>query len=198
MRIGIYGGTFDPPHLAHIRLAEKAVDELQLSRLLWVLTDKPPHKGGEPITALHYRLAMVREAIAESPQFELSRVDIDRPPPHYAVDTVRLLRQQYPAAELIYLMGGDSLRDLPTWQTPHQFMMTCDGIGVVRRPGAQFDLDGLESQIPGITPKLQFVNMPLSEISSTDIRRRVAQGREYQQYLQPSVFGIIQDRELYK
>lgn len=198
MRIGIFGGTFDPPHLAHIHLAQKASLVLELDRLLWVLTDKPPHKNEEPVTALDHRLDMVTEAIAQYSQFELSRVDIDRDPPHYAVDTLRLLRQQYPADELIYLMGGDSLRDLPTWHAPGQFVRACDGIGVVRRPGAEFDLEELESQISGITAKVQFVNMPLSEISATDIRRRVTQGMEFQQFLHPGVFQIIIDRQLYQ
>ncbi len=198
MRIGAFGGTFDPPHCAHIQLAEKAVEALGLDLLLWVLTDKPPHKAGEPITALEYRLEMVNKAIADYPSFELSRVDIDRPPPHFAVDTVRLLRQQYPSDELIYLMGGDSLHDLPIWHSPDLFVKACEGIGVVRRPGANINLERLELQIQGIKTKLKFVDMPLSEISATDIRHRVAQGLEYQQFLHPRVFQIIEDRQLYQ
>ncbi|MCX8025419.1 MAG: adenylyltransferase/cytidyltransferase family protein, partial [Thermanaerothrix sp.] len=90
-RLGIFGGTFDPPHVGHLILASEAADQLHLDRVLWVLTPDPPHKRGQPITPLAIRLKLVMAAIQEDPLFELSRVEIDRPGPHYAVDTLRIL-----------------------------------------------------------------------------------------------------------
>ena len=118
MRIGIFGGTFDPPHLGHLILADEAHAQLELDRLLWVLTPDPPHKLHQSITPLVDRLDMLRATIAGNNAFELSMVDIERAGPHYAVDTLLILGRSYPGDALIYVMGGDSLRDLPTWYRP--------------------------------------------------------------------------------
>lgn len=197
-RIGIFGGTFDPPHVGHLILASEAADQLQLERVLWVLTPDPPHKQGLPITPLPIRLAMVEAAIEDNPLFEISRVEIERPGPHYAVDTMRLLHQSYPDSALIYLIGGDSLRDLPTWHRPQDFLALCDGLGVMRRPGDQVDLSRLEAVLPGLRQKVLFVDAPLLEISSSQIRQRIAQGRAYRYYLPPRVYAIIEEYRLYR
>jgi nicotinate-nucleotide adenylyltransferase len=147
LRIGIFGGTFDPPHLGHLILAAEASDQLGLDLLLFVLTPDPPHKQGQQISSMQDRLQMLQAAIAGNRAFSLSRVDIDRPPPYFAVDTVRLLAYDYPGADLIYLMGGDSLHDLPTWHTPQEFIEAVSGIGVMRRPGT-IDLSSLEPALP--------------------------------------------------
>ncbi len=198
MRLGIFGGTFDPPHRAHLSLAGEALRQLDLDRVLWVLTSDPPHKRGQSITPVEHRLEMLAAALTGRAQFELSCVDIDRPPPHYAVDTVRILREEYPTAKLIYLLGGDSLRDLPTWHTPTNFVSACDGIAVVRRPDAEINLEDLETFIPGITPKVQFVEAPLLEIAASQIRQRIRQGYPVSDDLPPEVYQIIQTRKLYR
>ena len=115
MKIGIFGGTFDPPHMGHLILAEEACWQLQLDHVLWVLTPFPPHKKDRIISPVQDRLSMVQFAITENDRFKLSRVDIDRQPPHYAVDTVSILQQSSVNDEFYYLMGADSLIDLPTW-----------------------------------------------------------------------------------
>lgn len=196
-RIGIYGGTFDPPHLGHLILASECLYQLQLDRLLWVLTPQPPHKPGQPITPLEDRLALVQAALGDAPEFELSRVDINRPPPHYALDTVRLLRLRHPQAELIYLMGGDSLRDLPAWHAPGAFVAALDGIGVMRRPQDAIDVQYLEREIPGVLEKVNFVDAPLLDIASHDIRERVRDGAPFRYYLHPGVYELIVQRKLY-
>ena len=94
--IGVYGGTFDPPHLGHLILAAEALHQLQLQRLLWVLTPEPPHKPGRPITPLPQRLEMLQLALAGTPGFELSTVEIDRPGPHFTIETLKILRRQFP------------------------------------------------------------------------------------------------------
>jgi len=133
------------------------------------ITPDPPHKRGLPITPLLIRLELVKAAIEGDPLFELSGVEIDRPGPHYAVDTLLILHDLYPEDALIYLIGGDSLRDLPTWHQPLRFLEACDGLGVMRRPGDAVDLSHLEATLPGLKRKVMFVDAPLLEISSSQI-----------------------------
>ena len=197
-RLGVFGGTFDPPHIGHQILASEALYQLGLDKVLWVLTPEPPHKRGRTITDLLTRMEMVGAAIKGCKSFEISRVDIDRPAPHYAVDTLRLLSEQNPGAELIYLMGGDSLYDLPQWYAYHEFVATCHALGVMRRPGDDIHLGWLETQIPGITPKVRFVDTPLLEIAASTIRSRIQLEQSFQYYLPPSVYQIIQDHNLYR
>jgi len=198
MRVGVFGGTFDPPHMGHLILAAEALHQLRLDRLLWVLTQDPPHKHGRMIRPWEARLEMVRLATVEDPAFEISRVDIDRPGPHYAVDTMGILAQQIPGAELFYLIGGDSLHDLPTWHAPRQFLQACAGLGVMRRPGDSINLDALENVLPGISARVHFITTPLLEISSTDIRQRISDGRPFRYYLIPAVYQYILKTKLYQ
>jgi len=197
-RLGIFGGTFDPPHIGHLILAAAAQQQLKLDRVLWVLTFHPPHKQKQTISPLQERLDMVQAAIGADDWFELSHVDIDRPAPHFAVDTVRLLGEKYPESDLVYLMGGDSLENLPSWYQPQEFVAGCRNIGVMRRPGDDIDLNHLESQIPGITSKIQVVYSPLVEIAASQIRRRIQEGRSFRYFLSPAVFEIIQAQQLYR
>ena len=95
-RIGLFGGTFDPPHLGHLILASEAQTQLELNRLLWMLTPEPPHKQDQFITSIEHRLAMVQLAIADNPAFELSRIELDRPGPHFTVDTIKIVAEQNP------------------------------------------------------------------------------------------------------
>ncbi|MCX6065187.1 MAG: nicotinate (nicotinamide) nucleotide adenylyltransferase, partial [Chloroflexi bacterium] len=141
--IGIFGGTFDPPHLGHLILAAEALNQLKLTRLLWVLTPQPPHKPERPITAINHRLEMLKRTIGNSPGFELSTIEMDRPGPHYTLETLDLLQNKFPSARLVLLIGGDSLRDLPSWKYPTEILLAVHAFGVMRRPGDQFDLNAL-------------------------------------------------------
>ncbi len=196
--MGIFGGTFDPPHIGHLILAAEAQAQFQLDRLLWVLTPDPPHKKDQSITEAGHRLAMLKLALADSPGFELSTVDLDRPAPHFAVDTVKILANKNPSAQLVYLMGGDSLHDLPTWHDPAGFVAACHSIGVLRRPEDSVDMAALEAKIPGITKKVLFMNAPLLDIAAHDIRERVASNRPFRYYLPPRVYAYIQENGLYR
>jgi nicotinate-nucleotide adenylyltransferase len=200
MRIGIFGGTFDPPHLGHLRLADAARAQLRLGKVLWVVTADPPHKQGQPISPVDDRLAMVQAAIVGEPAYAVSRVDVDRPGPHWAADTVALLAQQFRGNELIYLMGGDSLRDLPTWGRPAEFLAHCS-LGVMRRPGDAIDLGMLamlERRLPGLTAKVQFVEVEPVEVASHEIRRRVQSGESIREWVPEAVVRIIAERGLYR
>ncbi|MEW6502403.1 MAG: nicotinate-nucleotide adenylyltransferase [Chloroflexota bacterium] len=196
-RIGIFGGTFDPPHVGHLILAAEAQDQLRLDRLLWVLTPDPPHKQDQRITPLEIRVRLLQAAIGDNRSFELCRVEMDRPGPHYAVDTVRILKDQVSSAEMFYLIGGDSLHDLPTWYQPQQLIELIDGLGVMRRPGDQVDLSELEQKIPGIALKIRFIEAPLLEISARQIRQRISEGRAYRYYVPPGVYQLIEELGVY-
>ena len=195
--LGIFGGTFDPPHIGHLILAAEAYHQLDLSRLLWVLTPEPPHKLERPITPLQHRLDMLSAAISGNPYFELCSVDINRPGPHYAVDTVRILTEQQPGVDWIYLMGSDSLRDLYMWRNPLELVRIVSALGVMVRPGVTIDLAELELKIPGVSAKVRFINAPIIDISASDIRQRVAGGQPYCYFVPSEVYKIIHERGLY-
>jgi nicotinate-nucleotide adenylyltransferase len=197
-RIGLFGGTFDPPHLGHLILASEAKSQLELTRLLWTVTPDPPHKQEQPITPLEHRLAMVRLAIEDNPSFELSEVELDRPGPHYTVDTIKLLADQNPGAEIVPVIGGDSLQDLPAWHQPREILYAAHWVGVMRRPGEETNLEQLERELPGIKSKLHYVDAPLLEIASSEIRSRVATGKPFRYYLPDPVYEYINEHHLYR
>lgn len=197
-RIGLFGGTFDPPHIGHLILAGEAVFQFQLDRLLWVLTPDPPHKQDNSITPLDHRLPMLQSMIAHNPKFELSRLEIDRPGPHYTLDTVRLLANQQPDAEIFLLIGEDSLNDLPTWRLAADLVTAVSKIGVMHRPSDSANLAALEAKLPGITKKAHFMNALLQPVSSRELRRRISAGEMYRYYVTPSVYDYIEANQLYR
>ncbi len=196
-RLGIFGGTFDPPHIGHLILADEALHQLGLESLLWVLTPIPPHKLLQPITPLNHRLDMLTAAIMGNQDFQLSTVDIDRPGPHYAVDTIRILAENHPDIDWVYLMGGDSLMDLPAWRNPVELVNRVSALGVMVRPGVRIDIDNLEQKIPGLRDKVKWIDTSLVDISASDIRRRAAKGLPFRYFVPLEVYKIITDRGLY-
>lgn len=197
MKIGIFGGTFDPPHFGHLALAAAARDELGLDKVLWVPAADPPHKQGRPITPAADRLAMVKAAIAGQTGFEVSRVDLDRPGPHFTADMLALLARRYPGAELVFVMGGDSLRDLPTWGRPQEIVARAT-LAVLRRPGDRVDLPALEAVLPGLTDKVVFIDEPPMRHSGRAIRERAAAGQPLDGLVPPRVARLIAQRGLYR
>lgn len=198
MKIGIFGGTFDPPHVGHLILAGEAADQLHLDKVLWVVTPNPPHKRTQPISQADQRSRLVQAAIAGDARFEMSRVDLDRPAPHYSIDTVRILAEENADAKIYFLIGGDSLRDLPTWHQPEVLTRLVDGFGVLRRPGAEFDLSDLEKRVPGVIHKIIFIDTPQIDISARVIRERIQNRRHYRHFLPPGVFALIEEHGWYK
>lgn len=196
-RIGIFGGTFDPPHLGHLILAEESLDQLGLDRLYWVLTPDPPHKRAQRLTPIEIRCLLVKAAIRNNKSFQFSRADLDRPGPHYTVDTVKIIKKQNPSAEIFYLIGGDSLHDFPNWFHPHELLGQLTGLGVMRRPGDKVNMDQLENALPGVTNKLIFIDAPLLEIASNEIRKRISFNKPYRYYLPDSVYKIIEKNNYY-
>ena len=197
MRIGVFGGTFDPPHLAHLILAEEARYQLDLERVLWILTPLSPLKPDTSILPWTQRLDLLKAALLDNPYFEISRVDVDRPPPYYAFETLEILSESYSKGELVYLMGGDSLRDLPKWERPKELVDNCHALGVMRRQGDEIDLAGLEDVIPDLRTKVRWINAPLLEISGTQIRERLKHGEPVRYFLPPAVYQMIIDQNIY-
>ena len=195
--IGVFGGTFDPPHIGHLVLADEARAELNLKKVLWVVTGEPPHKPDRPIIAAEHRLKMVELAIQDDPAFELSRLEVDRPGPHYAVDTMAHLAKNQPADERAYVMGKDSLRDLPSWNSPERFIELTDAILVLNRPDIEVDLELLNERLPGLSSKVHLLAVPLVDIASRDIRQRVGLGKPYRYLVARSVADYIAQNSLY-
>jgi nicotinate-nucleotide adenylyltransferase len=197
-RLGVFGGTFDPPHIGHLILACESLAQLELQKMLWVLTAAPPHKHPNSISPLEHRLAMLRLAIGDNPAFELSDVDMERPGPHYTYDTMTLLGEKYPGVDLVLVLGGDSLHDLPGWHRPADLVAACHEIGVMRRPVDAIDLTALGQQLPGLTDKVRFVDAPLLEIASHEIRLRARRGLPFRYFVPPMVYDYIAQYRLYR
>ncbi len=198
MRIGILGGTFDPPHFGHLAIAQEAQENLGLDRVYFVPAPEPPHKFGEPVTPFAERLEMLRLALAGQPSFTISLVEANRPGPSYTTDTLSELRRDFPSGtELFFIMGMDSLEELPTWHEPQELVRLAR-LAVLRRPGYKVDLDALENQVPGVKASTVLIPAPELGISSTDIKARVRAGRPIDALVPPAVAEYIREHHLYE
>ncbi len=196
MKVGVFGGTFDPPHLGHVALAHAARDQLKLDRVLWVVAGQSPLKLDRQISPAESRAEMVQAAIAGEPSFVLSRVDLDRPGPHYTVDTLKILAGETPGAELFFIIGEDSLRDLPRWRRPGELIKLAR-LAVCGRPGAAANLENLEAIIPGLSDRIVWISFVPLEIASSDIQRRRRDGRPVDELLPAGVLEVIERAGLY-
>jgi nicotinate-nucleotide adenylyltransferase len=192
----LVGGTFDPPHIVHLVLAEFALDALRLDRLWFVPAADPPHKDGTR-TAAEHRLAMLRLSIQDRPEFEIARVDLDRPGPHYSVDMLRLLTAEHPDADFYFVMGGDSLRDLPTWSRPAELLRLCHLV-VMGRPDVAIAPDMHEDVLPGLRERVILIDSPMLGFSSTDIAARLRAGKSARYLVPDAVLSYIQAHGLYR
>ena len=196
-RIGLLGGTFDPPHWGHLWLAELARVQLNLDQVLFLPAGEPVHKVGQQITAVPHRLQMVSLAIQDNPRFVLDQTDCQRPPPHTTVSLLPLLQATRPETRFWLLLGGDSLRDLPTWVKPQQLITLCR-LAVLPRPGVEIDWEELETAVPGCKTAVDLLSGPTLSISATAIRAWVGQGHEPNYLLPTAVSNYIQKHHLYQ
>ena len=198
MNIGVLGGTFDPVHSGHLVIAEKARLKLRLARVLFVPAGQPWFKTARTISPAAHRVEMVKRAIAANPHFELSAVEVDRPGPSYSVETIAILQQQLGAgARLFFLVGWDSLAELPQWKEPDRLIQLCKLVAVTRPGFSRPDLKALESLVPGVTQRVAWLDIPPVDISSTDIRNRVARGLSIHGLVPEGVEGYIKEHKLY-
>ncbi|MFQ5342578.1 MAG: nicotinate-nucleotide adenylyltransferase [Anaerolineae bacterium] len=197
MRVGVFGGTFDPPHIGHLAAAEEARTQLNLARVVFVPAGTPPHKLGEPVTSATHRVEMITRAVASNPHFFVSLIDVERPGPSYTVGLLKVLRERWGAdTEIHFIMGMDSLADMPTWHRPEEVVALCR-LAVVGRPGYDANLEELGQVIPGLSRNVDFVSMPLLDVSSTDLRRRAGHGQTLRYYVPAEVETYILAQGLY-
>lgn len=190
MRVGLLGGTFNPVHRGHLLMAQAAQRYLGLHKVLFIPAHLPPHKRMEGNATAEDRARMVELALQGHPRLELSRVELDRPPPSYTVDTARLLRKQYPEVkEWFFLVGSDTARQLPSWKEIAKLRRMVR-FAVIPRPG-----DPLAPY-----PVAGVIRLPVTTapVSSSLIRQRVRQGLEIRQMVPEGVARAIEERGLYR
>lgn len=197
-KVGYLGGTFDPPHLGHAILAGEALCQLGLDEVMWLITPDPPHKLGREITPVRTRLEMLRLVTSRYDRFSISEVDLERDPPYYAADTVEILKNQQPGMELVYIIGEDSLDDLPKWYQPERFLAAIDQLAVAPRPGFNANLDALDKKLTGLQAKTVYLANVMVEISSSLIRARIGQRSHFQHFLAQEVAEYIEKYSLYQ
>ncbi|MSQ11203.1 MAG: nicotinate-nucleotide adenylyltransferase [Dehalococcoidia bacterium] len=213
MRLGVLGGTFDPIHVGHLVIAEEARLQLSLDKVLFIPTGHPYLRQSQPISG-HHRLAMVRLAIQDNPAFEASSLELERPGPTYALDTLRELQRQHSgAAELFFIMGQDSLHDVPRWHRPAEMLTLCT-IVVAPRPGAPaLTAEDVRLMLPSPAERLpeargaggtssqarvELLRSPLISISATELRRRAAAGLSLRYWVPRAVEAYINQHHLHQ
>lgn len=196
LRIGLLGGTFDPVHLGHLIMAERAAEELGLDRVLFVPAQTPPHKRGRVILSARHRVAMVQLAIAGNDRFAFSDLDLRSATPSYTSELLVRASSFFPNADLSFIIGSDSLRDFPTWHDPAT-ILTYATLAVARRPGVIIG-DAMFDAVSGMRSRTRVFDTPLIDISASDIRARVHRGSSIRYLVTDSVRSYIQEHELYR
>jgi nicotinate-nucleotide adenylyltransferase len=197
MSIGILGGTFDPIHMGHLVGAEEARIRLELAQVLFIPAGQPWLKADRSISAIGHRVEMVRLAISSNPYFKLSTIEADRPGPSYSVDTLEELRRLDSRARFLFILGEDLLQELPQWRSPSRLIELCQLLVITRSGYPPPDLNSLEDAIPGISGCIIFLEIPQIDISSTQIRQRVARGLSIKYLVPESVEDYIHRIRLY-
>ena len=193
-RIGVMGGTFDPIHLGHLMIAEAVWNEYRLDKILFIPSANPPHKSNV-LTSAKHRFNMALLATCSNPHFEVSSIEMERQGPSYTVDTIKELKQIYgDKAELYFIIGADSIKELPTWHNIDELLTLCHFVAT-RRPGYEPDLKLVEEDYKDAD--IRVLETPELEISSTDIRRRIKKGYSIQYITTEQVQQYIRKEGLY-
>lgn len=196
-RVGLLGGTFDPPHYGHLWLGETAVSQLHLDEVWFLPVGNPPHKQNTPVTSAHHRLEMSRLATENVQHFLLNTVDMERPHPHTTASLLTLLREQSPNIQFWLLMGSDSLRDFGSWVMPGEVVKQCR-LGVLPRPGVTIEWERLQTAVPNLKQRLDWLEGPTMDISSTTVRAWAQAGHSLRFLLPPAVESYIRQHALYR
>lgn len=198
MDIGVLGGTFDPVHVGHLIIAEEARIRLGLSQVVFVPAGQPWLKQDSDISSGEHRLEMIRLAIAPNAFFQASTVDLERPGPSYTVDTLADLKRELgQEGNLYFILGLDALAGLPTWKEPQKIVELCYLVAARRAEAMDVDMDSLERSIPSISSRVIILDNPLIDISSSDIRRWVAEGKSIHEMVPDAVERYIREKRLY-
>jgi nicotinate-nucleotide adenylyltransferase len=196
MRIGIFGGSFDPVHLGHLILAEQSREQGGLDQVWFTPAARPPHKPDSDLTPFAQRVEMLALALAGQPAFRIEERERDRPGPSFTADTLDELERVHPGNEWFLLIGGDTLRDLPGWYEPRRIVARA-GLIVMARPGVPIVSAEEMGQRLGASVRLQAVEAPLSDIASSDLRQRLRSGRSVRYLIPRAVEAYIADKHLY-
>lgn len=196
-RVGLFGGSFNPIHQGHLIVAEFAAETLQLDLILFAPVVFPPHKAVTTLIPIEHRVKMIELSIANNDRFFLSRVDIDRPGPHYSVDTVQIIKGMYPQSTLFFVMGGDSFKSFPTWYHPDEIIKHCR-VAVMRRPSSKPVQPNMHhEQMPQLEKRVDMIEAPPIGISSTRIREQLAIGKSVRYLVPHPALHYIQEHQLY-
>ena len=198
MNIGVLGGTFDPIHMGHLIIAEEVRARLNLAETLFVPAGEPWLKADNTISPAEHRVEMVRLAIANEPYFKLSTMEVERAGPTYTVDTMAELKGQIGAGDkLFFILGWDNLIQLPQWHEPSRLVRMCRLVPVPRVGYPSPDFNSLEAAIPGLSQSIVMLDTPQIEISSSEIRDRVARGLSIDHLVPEAVDRYIKEHKLY-
>jgi len=196
VRLGILGGTFNPPHLGHLISVQEAYLHLRLDRVMLIPARIPPHKPVEDEPGVEHRLELCRRAVQGDERFTVSELEVARPGPSYTVDTLEELTSKAPDTELFLILGGDIAAGLPDWHQPEK-VLSLSTLAIAERPGTT------RAQIEGSLGRLQrgdraeFFPMPTIDLSSTEIRRRVREGQPIRYIVPDAVAAYIREHQLY-
>lgn len=200
-RIGILGGTFNPVHMGHLILAQDAMEHFELGRVLFIPCARPPHKSERDLLPAEHRIAMLEAAIEGDLRFHVSRLETERGGVSYSIDTARELHSLYPGAEIHFILGSDSLLELHLWKNAGELLELCRFV-TLTRPGAEYDmLKTADLQLPAPWPERLKACIRVGhtvDISSTDIRYRVAEGLAIRYLVHPAVEMYIAEHSLYR
>ena len=199
MRLGLYGGTFDPVHYGHLILAEQCREQCDLDEVWFIPSYQSPHKLGLAVTDGKARVEMLRLALAGHPRLSVSEVELRREGTSFTVDTLQQLHDEEPSRELFWLIGGDSLNDLPTWREPQRIAELATIVAVNRGDRPLPDAASLEARLgAAIAARVRMVEMPGIDLSATDLRRRAREGRSLRFMTPRAVEVYIADQGLYR
>ena len=200
MKIGIFGGTFNPPHIGHLNIAEGVLKEFELSKVLIIPTYVPPHKISPSLASVEDRLKMCELTFSDE-AFEISEIESQRKGKSYSVDTLTELGQIYPDADFYFLVGDDMLLTLHTWRNPEHILEMCKMVSTIRSDS--YTISDLEEYAKAYFPKayendrFEFMYVPPIELSSTDIRERVESGEDIKDMVTDAVRDYIFARGIY-
>jgi nicotinate-nucleotide adenylyltransferase len=199
VRIGLLGGTFNPPHIGHLVCAQEAWSQLRLDRVWLLPVHSPPHKEADGDPGVEHRVAMCEAAVAGDERLEVSRAEAGVPGRSYTVDTLNRLHEARPEDQLTFIVGGDMAASLAQWREPRAILERCS-LGVAARDGVGREqvLERLDRDLPGASDRIDFFDMPRIDISSTLVRRRVADGRPVRYLVPGPVAAYIVREGLYR
>jgi nicotinate-nucleotide adenylyltransferase len=195
-RVGLLGGTFNPPHVGHLVCATQALSQVGLDRVLLVPVNEPPHKGIEIEPGVHHRVELCRLAVAGEEQLDVSLADAEVPGPSYTVDTLRRLHERSPGDQLTFIVGGDMALSLPAWREPEAILELAD-VAVAEREGVR-RIDIIDRLAGLRADRICFFDMPRIDVSSSLIRRYIAAGRPIRHLVPEPVERYVAAQGLYR